>query len=70
LSEIYDVTLNYCLKTRGVLFNSEDDSSVIAQMTPELYIKLKAEKVIHSGMIPQIDTVPIAIQRSQQTNQN
>lgn len=55
LSEVYEVTLNYCFEKPGVLFDSEDDSSVIANMNAELYSKLKEEKAIHSGMIPKLD---------------
>lgn len=55
LSEVYKVTLNYCFEKPGVLFDSEDNSSVIANMNAELYSKLKEEKAIHSGMIPKLD---------------
>jgi len=55
LSELFEVTLNYCFEKPGVLFDSEDDSSVIENINPELYSKLKAEKAIHSGMIPKLD---------------
>ena len=55
LSKVYEVTLNYCFEKPGVLFDSEDDSSVIANMNAELYSKLKEEKAIHSGMIPKLD---------------
>lgn len=55
LSEVYDVTLNYCFEKPGVLFDSEDDSSVILNMNADLYSKLKEEKAIHSGMIPKLD---------------
>lgn len=55
LSQIFEVTLNYCFEKPGVLYDAEDDSSVIEQMNPELYAKLKAEKAIHSGMIPKLD---------------
>jgi acetylglutamate kinase len=55
LSEVFDVTLNYCFEKPGVLFNPEDDSSVIEKINQELYTKLKAEKAIHSGMIPKLD---------------
>ena len=55
LSEVFDVTLNYCFEKPGVLFDSEDDASVILNMNPELYSKLRAEKAIHSGMIPKLD---------------
>ena len=55
LSELFEVTLNYCFEKPGVLLDAEDDSSVIENMNPELYAKLKAEKAIHSGMIPKLD---------------
>jgi acetylglutamate kinase len=55
LSEVFEVTLNYCFEKPGVLFDAEDDASVIENMNPELYAKLKAKKAIHSGMIPKLD---------------
>jgi acetylglutamate kinase len=55
LSQIFDVTLNYCFEKPGVLLDSEDDSSVIEQINTALYAKLKADGVIHSGMIPKLD---------------
>lgn len=55
LSEVFEVTLNYCFEKPGVLYDSEDDSSVIAAMDTVLYSKLKEEGAIHSGMIPKLD---------------
>ena len=55
LSSMYEVTLIYCFEKPGVLFDSEDDTSVIERMNPALYTKLKSEKAIHSGMIPKLD---------------
>lgn len=55
LSKVFDVTLNYCFEKPGVLLDSEDDSSVIANINANLYSKLKQEKAIHSGMIPKMD---------------
>ena len=55
LSEVFEVTLNYCFEKPGVLFDTEDDSSVIPIINQELYSKLKSEKAIHSGMIPKLD---------------
>ncbi len=55
LSEVFDVTLNYCFEKPGVLYDAEDDSSVISTINQELYSKLKSEKAIHSGMIPKLD---------------
>ena len=55
LSEVFDVTLNYCFEKPGVLFDADDDSSVIPTINQELYSKLKMEGAIHSGMIPKLD---------------
>lgn len=55
LATVFDVTLNYCFEKPGVLYDAADDSSVIQIMNQELYSKLKAEKAIHSGMIPKLD---------------
>ena len=54
-SKVFDVTLNYCFEKSGVLYDAEDDSSVIENINQELYSKLKTEKAIHSGMIPKLD---------------
>jgi len=54
-SEVFEVTLNYCFEKPGVLFDAEDDSSVIEQINTTLYAKLKADGAIHSGMIPKLD---------------
>lgn len=55
LSEVFEVTLNYCFEKPGVLYDAEDDASVIAQINSSLYTKLKEEGAIHSGMIPKLD---------------
>ncbi len=55
LSEVFEVTLTYCFEKPGVLYDADDDNSVIEQINHELYTKLKAEKAIHSGMIPKLD---------------
>lgn len=55
LSEVFDVTLNYCFEKPGVLTDVDDDNSVIQQINSALYSKLKQEGAIHSGMIPKLD---------------
>lgn len=55
LSAVFEVTLNYCFEKAGVLSDVEDENSVISTITLEMYSKLKAEKAIHSGMIPKLD---------------
>jgi len=63
LSEIFDVTLNYCFEKPGVLFDAEDDTSVITSINQELYTKLKADGAIHSGMIPKLDNCFNSLQK-------
>jgi acetylglutamate kinase len=67
LSENFDVTLTYCFEKQGVLSDSEDDDSVITEINTELYEKLKAEKVIHSGMIPKLDNCFNSLSKGVQT---
>lgn len=55
LSDFYDVSLVYCFEKAGVLMNEYDDASIITNITPESYTQLKADNIIHSGMIPKLD---------------
>lgn len=55
LSEVFEVTLTYCFEKPGVLYDAEDDTSVIENINKELYDQLKTEGAIHSGMIPKLD---------------
>ncbi|KFF17113.1 acetylglutamate kinase [Flavobacterium hydatis] len=67
LSQDFDVTLTYCFEKQGVLSDSEEDDSVITEINAELYEKLKAEKVIHSGMIPKLDNCFNSLSKGVQT---
>lgn len=55
LSQTYHVTLHYCFDKIGVLRDLENEDSMIAEITPNLYSKLKREQVIYDGMIPKLD---------------
>ena len=66
LSEIFDVTLNYCFEKPGVLFDAEDDNSVITSINQELYATLKVDSAIHSGMIPKLDNCFKSLQKGVQ----
>ncbi|HJS01757.1 MAG TPA: hypothetical protein VJ780_12565, partial [Flavobacterium sp.] len=55
LSEVFEVTLNYCFEKPGVLTDVDDENSVITQIDSTLYATLKEEGAIHSGMIPKLD---------------
>lgn len=55
LSPFFDVSLVFCFEKAGVLEDENDDSSVIRKITIESYKQLKADNIIHSGMIPKLD---------------
>ena len=55
LAEKYDVRLIYCFELKGVLSDFENKDSVIANINPSTYGKLKEEGVISKGMIPKLD---------------
>jgi acetylglutamate kinase len=63
LSEVFDVTLNYCFEKPGVLYDAEDDTSVITSINQELYTTLKTDGAIHSGMIPKLDNCFNSLQK-------
>ena len=58
-----DVQLTFCFEKAGVLSNPDDESSVIAKITPETYTPLKADGIISGGMIPKIDNAFAALER-------
>jgi len=54
-SAYFDVKLLYCFEKKGVLMDAEDEESVIKNLTFEAYQQLRAQKVIHSGMLPKLE---------------
>jgi acetylglutamate kinase len=61
LSKVYETTLVYCFEKKGVLQDIDDDDSLIREINPERYEKLKTEQIIHSGMLPKMDNAFTAI---------
>lgn len=55
LASRYDVDLVYCFEKAGVLFDENDDSSVIDEINPCEYNELKESGKITGGMIPKLD---------------
>lgn len=55
LASRYDVDLVYCFEKAGVLFDENDDSSVIDEINPYKYNELKESGKITGGMIPKLD---------------
>ena len=55
LSTYFDVTLMYCFDKKGVLFNENDDNSIILKLTPSLFKQYVSENIIQGGMIPKLE---------------
>lgn len=51
----FDVSLVFCFEKAGVLRDENDDNSVVARITPDVYESLKAAGVVAGGMIPKLD---------------
>ena len=54
--------LVYCFEKPGVLYDKDDDSSVISTMDVQLYDRLKKEGRIDKGMVPKLDNAFGALQ--------
>lgn len=55
LSKHYQTTLVYCFEKKGVLFDENDDNSVIPSITPALFEQYKEQGIIQGGMIPKLE---------------
>jgi acetylglutamate kinase len=55
LASKYKVKLVFCFELQGVMKDVNDPSSVINEITPSEYEKLKQDGVIEGGMIPKLD---------------
>ena len=55
LSKHYETTLVYCFEKKGVLFDENDDNSVIPTITPALFEQYKEQGIIQGGMIPKLE---------------
>ena len=62
-----NVQLTFCFEKAGVLSNPDNEASVIAKITPEIYTQLKADGIISGGMIPKIDNAFAAIEHGVQS---
>jgi acetylglutamate kinase len=63
MSSLYDANLVYGFEKAGVLLNADDDNTVIKEINPEYYNRLKSENVIFAGMIPKLDNAFAAIHK-------
>jgi acetylglutamate kinase len=62
MSSHYLVRLVYSFEKNGVLLNVEDENSVIPEINPASYKKLKENQTIFAGMIPKLDNAFTALQ--------
>lgn len=53
--------LVFCFEKRGVLRDPADEGSVIAAITAESFVTLRAEGVVSKGMLPKIETALRAV---------
>lgn len=55
------VTLTFCFEKAGVLSDPDDETSVIPEITPDSYARLKREGIVSGGMIPKLDNALAAL---------
>lgn len=54
LSSKFETSLIYCFEKKGVLMDVDDDESVIPEINPTSFETLKADNIIHTGMLPKL----------------
>ena len=62
MSTLYPVELMLCFEKRGVLLDEKDELSLIPKITWRELENLKKKEIIHSGMIPKLESGFKAIQ--------
>lgn len=61
MADFYEVNLYFCFEKKGVLSNSDDEDSVIENITPPIFEELKNQNIINKGMIPKLENAFSAI---------
>lgn len=61
LATAFKAKLFYCFEKNGVLYDRNDEKSVIPHLTPDMVNKFKAEGRISDGMLPKIENAFAAI---------
>ena len=51
---VHETELIYCFEKDGVLYDKDDDASVIPEIDKDKFAQLKAEGVVADGMIPKL----------------
>jgi acetylglutamate kinase len=63
LSINYNTSLIYCFEKKGVLLDVNDEETRISQINATEFEKLKADNIIHSGMLPKLHNAFEAINK-------
>lgn len=63
LSDFFEVELMFTFEKAGVLYDADDDNSLIPTITKSDYQQLKKDKIIFDGMIPKIDNAFSALEK-------
>lgn len=66
LSVEHQVDLYFCFDKPGVLVDEKNESSIIPLINEDIYLELRKENVIHSGMIPKLDNAFEALKQGVQ----
>lgn len=61
LSNEFDTQLIYSFEKSGVLLDAEDETTVIPEINPAYFVKLKKEEKIFAGMLPKLDNAFAAL---------
>jgi acetylglutamate kinase len=56
MSALYPVELMLCFEKRGVLLDEKNELSLIPKITLKEMENLKKKEIIHSGMIPKLES--------------
>ena len=62
MSSSYETALVYCFEKRGVMWNIDDDNSLVREIRMEQFDTLKNEGVVSGGMIPKLHNAFEAIE--------
>lgn len=62
-AQIEPTTMHYCFEKAGVLLDVNNPDSLIQEITPQVFERLKADGIVHSGMLPKITNAIKACER-------
>jgi acetylglutamate kinase len=66
LSSVFDVHLVFSFNKAGVLLDSENDSSVLPELSQTMYAGMKEKNQVYAGMLPKLDNAFDALSKGVQ----